>query len=405
VIRIIYLNARSICSKLNDLEILLNDEKPDLVLICETWCNSDVTNAMLNVPGYFIEPDLRVDRKDTTNGIGGGLIVYVKEGLMIKPSIVNNNFNQFTQFEVLNKSKNFINLNITLIYRPPGANELNTEELCKLIESSGTNSLFIGDFNFPSIDWKYETSNKKCSQFLQCVKDNLFEQLIDFSTHTGGNTLDLLLSNQPDKLLNIESLGNLANSDHAIIMVEMTFNSSFNKTIECLPDWKNADTNGLSQYFESVMWDHALHQLTVEESWAYFKDTVILGIDSYVPKILRRTRKRPQWMTKPVMKLIRLKQGHYKVYMQTRLIEHKDRFVKTQTQCKRAVRSAKRKFEQKIATNGNKRPFNSYIKSRTKSRVNVGPLKVGSVTISDDTGMATELNNFFCTVFFPGKCE
>ena len=44
--------------------MLLNVEEPDLVLICETWCNSDVTNAMLNVPGYFIEPDLRVGRKD-----------------------------------------------------------------------------------------------------------------------------------------------------------------------------------------------------------------------------------------------------------------------------------------------------------------------------------------------------
>ena len=151
----VYLNACSLCSKLNDLEILSNDEEPDLVLICETWCNSDVTNAMLNVPGYFIEPDLRVDRKDTMNGIGGGFIVYVKEGLIIKPSTFTNNFNQFTQFEVSRKDENSVNLNITLVYRPPSANELNTVELCRLIESSGSNSLFIGDFNFPSINWKY----------------------------------------------------------------------------------------------------------------------------------------------------------------------------------------------------------------------------------------------------------
>ena len=85
--------------------------------------------------------------------------------------------------------------------------------------------------------------------------------------------------------------------------------------------------------------------------------------------------------------------------MQTRLIEHRDRFVKTQTQCKHAVWSTKRKFEQKIVTNGNKHPFNSYIKSVTKSRVNVGPLKVGSVTISDNTGIASKLMIFFCTVF------
>ena len=67
MIKIIYLNAHSLCSKLNDMKILLNDEEPDLVMICETWCNSDVTIATLNVPGYFIEPDLHVIRKNTMN--------------------------------------------------------------------------------------------------------------------------------------------------------------------------------------------------------------------------------------------------------------------------------------------------------------------------------------------------
>ena len=81
IIKLVYLNARSICSKLSELEILLNNEKPDLVLICESWCNADISNAKLNMDGYFIEPDLRMDRGDTINGIGGGLLVYVKEGL------------------------------------------------------------------------------------------------------------------------------------------------------------------------------------------------------------------------------------------------------------------------------------------------------------------------------------
>jgi len=72
---------------------------------------------------------------------------------------------------------------------------------------------------------------------------------------------------------------------------------------------------------------------------------------------------------------------------------------KTQKECKKAVRQAKRKFEQKIAQNGNKRPFVAYIKSKTKSRSGVGPLKVDNKTISGDKDMATELNKAFCSVF------
>ncbi len=63
------------------------------------------------------------------------------------------------------------------------------------------------------------------------------------------------------------------------------------------------------------------------------------------------------------------------------------------------MRGAKRKFEQLIATNGNKRPFNSYITSKTKNRVGVGPLKFNNETITDDQQMASILNQSFCSVF------
>ena len=46
--------------------------------------------------------------------------------------------------------------------------------------------------------------------------------------------------------------------------------------------------------------------------------------------------------------------------MQTRTPENENNFIKAQKECKKAVRWAKLRFEQLIATNGNKRPFNSY---------------------------------------------
>ena len=59
------------------------------------------------------------------------------------------------------------------------------------------------------------------------------------------------------------------------------------------------------------------------------------------------------------------------------------------------MRRAKKKIEVKIATNGNKRPFNSYIKSKTKSGVNVGPLKRGADLITDNTEMANQFSSVF----------
>ena len=72
-------------NKINDLCVLINDSDPDVILITETWCSEEISNAMLNIPEYFIEPELRLDRTDTMNGVGGGLLVYVKDSLIVKP--------------------------------------------------------------------------------------------------------------------------------------------------------------------------------------------------------------------------------------------------------------------------------------------------------------------------------
>ena len=398
MLKIIYLNARSIFNKLNDLEVLLNEHSPDIVLITETWCSTETSMAMLNVNGYNIDPELRKDRTDTLNGIGGGLIVYFKEGLMIKSRNVTNDFNQFLQFEILCED-DISNLNITLVYRPPSSKEENTKELCKLIESAPENSIFIGDFNFPSIDWKYKTADKKCEEFLQCTKDCEYDQLVDFKTHIRGNLLDLVLAKNPEKIINIEPLGNLGNSDHTIILTEVLFKSKYCKTKEYISDWKNGDLEALSTYLNNVKWNEELNQRSADESWNYLKTTIHKGMDLFIPKVLRRQANKPKWMTKKVMRLIRTKQRRYNLFMQTRSPENENDFKKAQKECKKAVRGAKRKFEQLIATNGNKRPFNSYITSKTKNRTGVGPLKVNNETITDDKQMASVLNQSFCSVF------
>ena len=85
--------------------------------------------------------------------------------------------------------------------------------------------------------------------------------------------------------------------------------------------------------------------------------------------------------------------------MHTRSPIHFDQFKQTEKKCKKAVRAAKKYFERKIAKNGNKRPFNSYIKSKTSTKTTVGPLKDGNELISDNLKMANMLNQAFSKVF------
>ena len=393
------MNARSLLSKINDLNILINDKHPDIMLVTETWCNDTVTNAMLNIPGYCIEPDLRIDRVDTLNGIGGGVIVYAKEGLIIKPVEVENEFNMFVRFKVASGSKDDRDLQVTLVYRPPRANLNNNTELCKLFESSSENDIFIGDFNFPNINWTDLSSDRASETFLDCTVDNGFTQLVDFPTHLRGNILDLILTNRPENIIHIEPLGNLGNSDHTILSVDVHFNPASNTSTELIYDWQNGNMEGLRTFLEEVDWERDLQGKDAEQSWSHLKGKIDIGLVQFIPKIKRRSNNNPQWLSKSVKRLVRKKQRHYNMYMEARTPQNYDRYKATEKECKRAIRRAKKKFETNIARNGNKRPFNSYIKSKTKSRVTVGPLKQGSSLVTDNQQMASILNNQFSSVF------
>jgi hypothetical protein len=83
ILKILYTNAQSIYSKLGELEILADEVKPDFILLTETWCNNTTVDASLYIQNYSLETELRRDRTDTGRGVGGGLLVYVRDPLQI----------------------------------------------------------------------------------------------------------------------------------------------------------------------------------------------------------------------------------------------------------------------------------------------------------------------------------
>jgi hypothetical protein len=79
-------------------------------------------------------------------------------------------------------------------------------------------------------------------------------------------------------------------------------------------------------------------------------------------------------MTREILRAIRKKK---RLWKQLRGSQVTEEYREVEKNVKNMVRSAKRKFERKLAARGksNKRPFFAYVKQRTKSRPSVGPLK------------------------------
>ena len=193
----------------------------------------------LKILGYELQTDLRRDRGDTRNGIGGSLLVYAKIGVNVATLDNAVDFNQYCTFKVGEKKEE---LQIYLVYRSPNASEEQTDKLVELVKNAGKSSLLIGDFNLPAINWKDGTAaDPTARKFLEASQEANMDQLVTFPTHARGNILDLLLTNTMGSILEISDQGRLGNSDHTMILVTVQTKRRSSRTVEKVPNWGKAD--------------------------------------------------------------------------------------------------------------------------------------------------------------------
>ena len=142
-----------------------------------------------------------------------------------------------------------------------------------------------------------------------------------------------------------------------------------------------------------------MHGKSAEESWTQFCSTVNASVERFVPLKLRRKKFKPVWMDLQTLRMIRKKNRYWK---SLKFNNHPGRLMKykeLEKEARKATRNSKRRFERNLAKEKNKRAFTSYVRSKTKNRVAVGPLKEDGKVVSSNADMAGILNNFFSSIF------
>ena len=128
-------NVNHILNKLDELTIIVNNNKPDIVAITETWLSDDISDSVCGLPGYS------VIRRDRQSGIGGGVMFYIHNSLIYRKLVNVSDSNDI--FEVL-----FVSVRprvlprplsvviIAVVYSPPWYNASTNNDLCNYILSS-----------------------------------------------------------------------------------------------------------------------------------------------------------------------------------------------------------------------------------------------------------------------------
>ena len=89
---------------------------------------------------------------------------------------------------------------------------------------NGTFVIF-GDFNLPDIRWQTGCSGSKGRKFLETVNNKFLTQHVEMATHDSGNLLDLILSSEDDLVRDVELIGKIGKSDHAMIKCRVQINA------------------------------------------------------------------------------------------------------------------------------------------------------------------------------------
>jgi Reverse transcriptase (RNA-dependent DNA polymerase)/Endonuclease-reverse transcriptase len=264
----------------------------------------------------------------------------------------------------------------------------NVEKKCKM----------IGDFNLPDINWETGMARGGVDvELLEAAQTAGLEQLVDFPTHVRGNTLDLLLTNIPEKITNIYDAGRLRRSDHCMIRFDIEMHASSRPKVT-VKNWKRADWASIKQGLSNTAWPTTDDDTTVEAFWQQLRAKITELTDQHVPLRTIRPRK-ADWISNDILQLIRKKR---RLWKKAKFGQAVAEYEAVSKELKRKIRSAKRTMEKKKATtnNNNKRPFYNYVKKKIRSNEGVGPLRSArGETITDEAEMAEELNNCFSNVF------
>ena len=171
-----------------------------------------------------------------------------------------------------------------MAYVPPNSSaELHTDLVNYLstITALSTPVLILGDFNLPDIDWPTLNSDSPVSNnFCEFVFESNLTQLVESSTHTCGNILDLVLTNSPEyvTLLTVhpQDLQCIA-SDHSLITFTASFKRSVpSSTIKEVFNFNRGDYHGFNEYLLNCDLNLLYNSSDVEEIWHILRSYIML---------------------------------------------------------------------------------------------------------------------------------
>src|SRR5260221_11431428 len=163
-----------------------------------------------------------------------------------------------------------------------------------------------------------------------------------------------------------------------------------------------AKYNEMRKKLRDVNWIKLFEDRTVEEMWVLFKNTIDEVIKTYVPKKRVSRRNKCLWQNWKTRKAMKRRKRKWQKYKESNDIGDWWSYKQARNNVTRELRNARLQFEQKLTTDikKNQKTFFSYVRSKSRTKDRVGPLKDNNGQVVDDDQKSCDiLNSFFSSVY------
>jgi len=211
--RIIFWNANGLKNKRDSLELFVEDQREDVVLICETHLRPAENPRMKNYDMF---------RCDRQNGLGGGVAIYVKRSIQKQPLAEP----QLTNLEACGVGIQTAHAGLIKFYaayNPPNRQLMETDLLELLDDESPV--IVAGDLNAKHVSWNSRVANSRGNVLFQFASERNIQVLGPIEpTHCGTrgrpDVLDIAVLNNIPYRAEVETVYEL-DSDHNPVLLHL----------------------------------------------------------------------------------------------------------------------------------------------------------------------------------------
>ena len=354
-IKIGHLNIRSLKKRdhLLQLRSLIRDNVYDIFVVSESWLNSTVSNAEVEIQGYRLS---RLDRKKKP---GGGVCVYTRASLKVKilKELTELSQSGFHQLWMKIQHKNMKSILVCATYRPPDCSETrfanDLMEKYTMALTYGKDIFIVGDLNCNMLK---DNQDAKVLKDL-CSSLNL-KQLINTPTRVTSQSstlIDLIITS--NTTLVVES-GVLENhiSDHFLIFTVLKLKKpKLQPKVVTARNYKYYNPEKFLKDLAQIPWCNNLLLDDVNEKVACFNANFLNTLERHAPvKTIKIRYRQCPFLNDEIKQLMKNRDKLHKLAWQTRVESDWKKFRICRESVKRKLREAERIYVQNEICNSNK---------------------------------------------------